>query len=64
MNKIRNCVTHHYACDCREELHRKEIESLKKELESAKDVKDKLLKELKLLMSDGDYKILLKELNK
>lgn len=28
----KGCVTHHYACDCREEMHKQEIKKLKEAL--------------------------------
>jgi ethanolamine ammonia-lyase large subunit len=30
---VKNCVTHHNACDCREYLQQKKIDELEKELE-------------------------------
>ena len=33
----RQCMTHHYACDCREELHKAEIARLQTELDDYKN---------------------------
>ena len=44
---MKECVTHHYACDCREAMHKKEIEGLREALSEARKYFE-LIKDLKL----------------
>lgn len=38
----KNCVTHHYACDCREQMHKDEIAALQKENEELRNLNTKV----------------------
>jgi chromosome segregation ATPase len=64
----RQCVTHHYACDCREEAHAKEVAELKAKLAELRAVMEanepmaiQLIQELKAKLAEAEQGIDSKE---
>ena len=62
--EMKECITHHHACDCREELHKNEIESLLSTIDELRAENEDLRDTIASYSTDGDKAITLESLQK